>query len=159
MLKSKINFTNHKKTYVLILIILVLGLGVLAYKIVQNRQHRIDTAKLTSVVNVGDCNKGLAAVSKAQPNLGHIDSSIALLSYRASCLQQLGRYQEAIDTLQQLKDYYLEKHDLANTNVVNSEINSLNQVMARPTTTVKRSPEAGKQLTKSINALAGSSKQ
>jgi len=97
----------------------------------KNDQH-INLAKLAAVESTDDCVKGLKTVSAEQPNPKQVSSSIKLLSYRASCYEQIGNYQETISTLQQIADYYNGENDSKDATIVSNRILGIQEYLARP---------------------------
>ena len=100
------------KTAILIGLLIIIGVGVYGYVSHKHNLEKINQPKVAALIKTNDCsNKALQSVSTEKPSAKQADASIPLLSYRASCLNQLGRYQEAIGVYNQLKTYYMAKHD------------------------------------------------
>lgn len=132
-------------------VLVLAAAGIYAYTVYQRHSSKLNPAKLTALVKANDCSdKALQSVSAERPSKKQVNDSILLLSYRASCFGQLGRYQQAIDAYRQLKTYYLAKHDTrdqALAAMVDQEITSSQYNLDHPAATPKSGSQSNSDTT------------
>lgn len=116
------NFRRHTAIVVVCLLLFIALIGAIIATKHKDKQAQINRPNLDALNSAYNCQKGLAQTNQERPNPKQISSSIALLSFRASCLSEAGRYNEAISMLYQLKAYYLKENDTNDATTVDGEI-------------------------------------
>jgi hypothetical protein len=124
------------------------------------QSHRLDQVKLTALIKSNNCRaSAVRSVSAERPEPKQPDASISLLSYRASCLTQSGKYLAANQVLAQLKQYYVRKHDRLDAASVEGWIELNAYAAAHPLThDVNTRPETSPQGSQAIKQVFGNQK-
>jgi hypothetical protein len=144
---------SHPQTRVIAVVavslfIVIAGIATYMYYRHESSQQ-INRTKLAAVMDQDSCAKGLQAMSAEKVNPRHIADSVALLSYRAYCMEQVGDNQGAINTLQQLESYYQKENDTKDATIANDRIAGIKQYLALPVNST-RPPGEPPSLVKSI---------
>jgi len=148
-------------------ILIVVGLVVLAGALIVGNHYRtmlkakqaINYQAVAFLLNDNNCTaRAMQSVSAERPDPKNIKGSITLLSYRASCLTQTGKYKDANKVLQQLRPYYVKAGDTAAAKRVDDQIAANNDSIAHPLThIIKIPPDISPQDDQKINKFFGNS--
>ena len=128
------------KMFILLAIILLIGGSAVLLIHQKNTKKPISGQNLTSLVNNGDCNKGIQITTRDLNLKTSLDHQIAVQSYRADCFRQLGRYDEALKAYDNLRTDYLKQGD-------DNDISIADDAIATVKATMKHSAETTYQRT------------
>lgn len=162
MLKHISTLSFRKKLISVCALTVVIALvivGILTYSS-DSSNKKINITAVKNYENTNNCSSGaLSSLSREEPTTSNVTGSIALLSYKAVCLDEQEKYSQAISDYKQLKNYYDIRHDSADAAFVESEINADYYDMDHP---VKYTPSSkpsddspSPALINSLNQLRG----
>ncbi len=114
-------------------IVIIAPLSLASLIIYKQHTHKnISSTDLTSLINTGDCSKGIKATDNNSAVSKSLDSQIAIESYRAECFRHLARYDKALKSYGLLKSYYIKKGDSNSVAIVNTAITTVKNTMQYP---------------------------
>lgn len=141
--------------YIIPVIFVTIFVALFALVVMQKLENnaKIDRKKLTDIVNKNDCSKGLQKVSHMKATLDNTADSIALLSYRSTCLLQLKQYEKAVPSLKELRTYYLKTGNKAAIANIDSNITYAKYELAHPDQQSKNSTPPDPELQRGVEKL------
>jgi hypothetical protein len=111
-------------TFVGLLVFFAVALCISLYII--NDREKVNQTKVESFFQTNSCSENdLQSVRTEKASPEHIEASIYLLGFRASCLNRLGQYQQSLVAYKLLKSYYQMQHNSDMVTTTNSEINGV----------------------------------
>jgi hypothetical protein len=114
--------TSKKRNLFFGLATLILALLVIFFFFFMRiKAQRIDTAKLSAIMNNNNC-ASLNTVNSEKPNFNQLNASIQLLSFRAFCETQARQYAKSDATYNELNTYYIKQNNKGGISSVESFI-------------------------------------
>jgi hypothetical protein len=153
-----------KTRVILMLLILLISLGII-FSVASSYHNKlmakkvINQAKVSALIKSNNCsNTAQQSVSAEQPDPSKVQASITLLSYRASCLIETGKYKEANQILEQLKVYYDKENNITAIASLNQQISANSYAAAHPVKHIVKIPaDISPQYDRKINTFFGNS--
>lgn len=144
---------SHNRRVILVIILCVIISAGLVYQYYAKKSREIDRAQLTNIAANSNCTKDLQTLKNQKPNPKKPEDSIALLSYRSTCMLKTGHYQEAISELQALRVYYKEANMPTQVSVVDKNIAYAKYRLANPRAQNATNSSVDPALEKGVNKL------